>query len=242
MPTLKLDTSTTVTTVPSASFGTCEISTSQTAYGWKFSATAKPVLPELTKDGLSTVNYGVQVNATATSNGVTLFADNVDMIRDKKFAPRVAIKHKATVADQKLDLEVSFAMKGNTATKRTPSEKDVLKFAIGGPAVSGFSPKAEYSTGNDTATMTVSGKVDKAALTLKSEYNLKTSKNALTATVAYPLPEGIKATVEIKDNKSGSVKLAKDRFTLEVPVQSFEKAPDTSKIVLKVKFAKDFDF
>ena len=50
--------------------------------------------------------------------------------------------NKAVVAEQKLDLEASFAMKGNTATKRTPSEKDVLKFAVVGPAVSGFTPKA----------------------------------------------------------------------------------------------------
>ena len=46
----------------------------------------------------------------------------------------------------------------------------------------------------------------------------------------------------MKDDKSGSVKLAKGRYVLEVPVQSFEKAPDTSKIVLKIKYAKDFNF
>ena len=38
MPTIKLDTATTVGTKPSAKFATCEISTSKTVHGWTMKA------------------------------------------------------------------------------------------------------------------------------------------------------------------------------------------------------------
>ena len=60
--------------------------------------------------------------------------------------------------------------------------------------------------------------------------------------MAYPLPEGVKATLEVKDNKSAKVELAKDQFTLEVPVADLT-APSLSadNLTLKVKYSMDFD-
>ena len=64
--------------------------------------------------------------------------------------------------------------------------------------------------------------------------------------MAYPLPEGVKATVEVKDNKSAKIELAKDQsgatFTLEVPVADVT-APSLSAddLTLKVKYSMDFD-
>jgi hypothetical protein len=70
------------------------------------------------------------VNAAATNHGVTLFLDNVDMMKESKFAPRVVMKESVQVGGKKLDVTGSFIMKGNTATKRTASTKDVFKLAV----------------------------------------------------------------------------------------------------------------
>ena len=68
--------------------------------------------------------------------------------------------------------------------------------------ISGFTPKLDYSTGNNTATVEVSGKVDKATVTLKADADIEGKKSKGASAKVFPLPEGVKATVEVKDDKS----------------------------------------
>ena len=139
----------------------------------------------------------------------------------EQFVPRLKIAKSVGVADQS-DVK-ELIPKGNTSAAKdnSPSNSHVVKLGVTAPAISGFTPKLDYSTGNNTATVEVSGKVDKATVTLKADIDVegKKSKGA-SAKVAYPLPEGVKATVEVKDNKSAKVELAKDQFTLEVLLTS----------------------
>ena len=125
------------------------------------------------------------------------------------------------VADQSYDVKAELIPKGNTSAAKdnSPSNSHVVKLGVTALAISGFTPKLDYSTGNNTATVEVSGKVDKATVTLKADIDIegKKSKGA-SAKVAYPLPEGVKATVEVKDDKSAKVELAKDQFTLRFPL------------------------
>ena len=171
-----------------------------------------------------------------------MFFDNLQLLPEKKFAPRFKIAKKVTVADNTFACDATWAMKGNTAEKATPSSKDIIKLNVKAPAVSGFTPTIKYSTGNEVATLELAGAVQKANLTLKGDFDVpKKSKKSLSATVAYPLPEGVKAKVEVKDDKSGKIELTKDKFVLEAPIGKDFKAPTAKDITLKVKFSKTFD-
>ena len=88
------------------------------------------------------------------------------------------------------------------------------------PSMSGFTPTLKYSTGNSVATLEVAGAVSKASITLKGDFDVATKvTKSLTGTVAYPLPEGVKAKVEIKDDQTGKVELTKGQFILEAPIK-----------------------
>lgn len=174
--------------------------------------------------------------------GLTVFFDNLQLLPERKFAPRFKIAKKVSIADATFACDATYIMKGNTSDKATPSTKDVLKLTCKAPAVSGFTPTMKYSTGNDVATLEVAGSVDKASITLKGDFDVANkTKKSLSATVAYPLPEGVKTKVEIKDDKSGKIELTKDVFTLEAPIKAGFKAPGVNDLTLKVKFSKDFD-
>lgn len=174
--------------------------------------------------------------------GLTVFFDNLQLLPEKKFAPRFKVAKKVSIADSTFACDATYIMKGNTSDKATPSTKDVLKLNCKAPAVSGFTPTMKYSTGNEVATLEVAGSVDKASITLKGDFDVATkTKKSLSATVAYPLPEGVKAKVEVKDDKSGKIELTKDKFTLEAPIKAGFKAPSVNDLTLKVKFSKDFD-
>ena len=173
--------------------------------------------------------------------GLTVFFDNLQLLPEK-FAPRFKVAKKLTIAGDTYACDATYIMKGNTSDKCTPSTKDVLKLNCKAPAVSGFTPTIKYSTGNEVATLEVAGAVDKATVTLKGDFDVPNrAKKSLSATVAYPLPEGLKAKVEVKDDKSGKVELAKDKFTIEAPIKAGFKPPSANDVTLKIKFAKDFD-
>ena len=245
MPAVTLNTRTDLTT-SKAKLGTFELTTTTTVEGWKIKATAEPAVPELTKSGLSDFSAEIPaMNAEASKDGITVFLDNLQLIPKKQFVPRLKIAKSVDVADQSYDVKAELIPKGNTSAAKdnSPSNSHVVKLGVTAPAISGFTPKLDYSTGNNTATVEVSGKVDKATVTLKADIDVegKKSKGA-SAKVAYPLPKGVKATVEVKDNKSAKVELAKDQFTLEVPVADLT-APSLSadNLTLKVKYSMDFD-
>jgi hypothetical protein len=249
MPAVTLNTRTDLNT-SKAKLGTFELTTTTTVEGWSIKATAEPVMPELSKSGLSDISAEIPaMNAEASKDGITVFFDNLQLIPKKQFVPRVKIAKSVDVADQTYDVKAELIPKGNTSAAKdnSPSDAHVVKLGVTAPAISGFTPKLDFSTANNTATVEVSGKVDKATVTLKADIDVegKKSKGA-SAKVAYPLPEGVKATVEVKDNKSAKIELAKDQsgatFTLEVPVADVT-APSLSAddLTLKVKYSMDFD-
>jgi len=243
MPAFTLETRGDVKGTQQIKFGTLEIKSSTTVQGWKISGTVLPATPVITKEGLGKFTPGAEVNVeVANKDGVTIFLDNLQLVPDKKFAPRFKIAKKIVVGDATFACDATFAMKGNTAEKATPSTKQILKLTCKAPKVAGFSPTVKYDSGKDTATLEVAGAVDKATVTLKGDFDVpKKSKKSLSATIAYPLPQGIKAKVEIKDDKSGKLELTKDRFTLEAPMGKGFKAPTPADMVLKIKFTKNFD-
>lgn len=247
MTKVSLATRTDVKTAPSVGLGLCDISVSDTVSGWKISAVAQPQIGAVTKDGFGGFN-GVNCDVTASNSDVagldvSMYFDNVDLIPEKKWAPRVSAKKSFEAGDNKFTGEVTYAMKGNTSVlpKRAPLETDILKMSLKCPAVSGFTPKLEYGTLTKTAGCTLDGKVGDVSLTLKANYNLKKESLSHQVTASMKIPDtDVKATVELKDAKKGSLALAMDRYTLSMPI-STDSAPDVKGTVLKVKYSKDFD-
>ena len=191
MPAVTLNTRTDLNT-SKAKLGTFELTTTTTVEGWSIKATAEPVMPELSKSGLSDISAEIPaMNAEASKDGITVFFDNLQLIPKKQFVPRVKIAKSVDVADQTYDVKAELIPKGNTSAAKdnSPSDAHIVKLGVTAPAISGFTPKIDFSTANNTATVEVSGKVDKATVTLKADIDVegKKSKGA-SAKVAYPLP------------------------------------------------------
>jgi len=243
MPKLVVDTRTDIKSKPSAALGSCDIKLEDTVKGWKLCAIAQPKIGAVDKSGFGGFK-GCNVDITATSNDFTVYLDNVDLMPEGKWAPRVSYKKNVEVQGKKYACDATYAMKGNTSIlpNREPLGTDIFKLSVKAPAIGGVTPKVDYGTLTKTATVTLSGKADKADVSLKTDVKLKDSKMAYTANVSYPLPEKMKLAAELKmPSNTGKVSLSKDKYTIELPLKSFDKMPDPMSAVLKIKYCKNFD-
>ena len=190
MPAVTLNTRTDLST-SKAKLGTFELTTTTTVEGWKIKATAEPAVPELTKSGLSDFSAEIPaMNAEASKDGITVFLDNLQLIPRSSSFPASRSPNPWTSPTSPTTSRRSSSPRATPPPRRTtPVQLYVVKLGVTAPAISGFTPKLDYSTGNNTATVEVSGKVDKATVTLKADIDVegKKSKGA-SAKVAYPLP------------------------------------------------------
>lgn len=242
-PKLTVDTRTDIKSEPSAALGTFDIKCKDTVKGWKLEAVLQPKLGKLNKSGFGGIQ-GANLDLIADNGDVFVYFDNVDLIPEGKWAPRVSLKKKLDVSGKKYDTEVTYARKGNTSVlpNREPLATDILKLSVKAPAMSGVTPKLEYGTLTKTAVCTLSGKVEKCDLSLKTQYKINGGKLDYTATAAMPLADGFKASAEAKlPSKSGKVALSKGQYTVELPIKSFDKTPDPMSAVLKIKYSRDFE-
>ena len=230
---------------------TFDVKCSTTTNGYKIAATAKlnKMMPTVDLSsgsrGISAKRADPEVSAEISKSDVTLYHDNLQLAKDGVFAPRFKMAQK--VSDYAVDAEL--AMKGNTAEdrKNKPSSKDVVTVNVKGPKIAGFTPKATYSNGSKGYVLDLAGKIGKVDASLKAEYlpggawNDKSDNVVITGTAWYPLPEGARAKLKIKDDLSGEVELHKGGCWVEIPIKKGFKPPTSEDVSIKYKKAFDFD-
>ena len=130
-----------------------DVKASTVVEGFKITCVVKPATPSVSFDPKFRVNTkppSATADATVAKDGVTLFVDNLqDAVSKKKLAPRVKAERKVTVAGKAYAVDAEIALKGNVKTS------DVVTVSVKAPAVSGFVPKATYSTGPKGASLVV---------------------------------------------------------------------------------------
>ena len=211
--------------------------------GFKVTCVVKPATPSVSFDPKFRVNTkspSATADATVAKDGVTLFLDNLqDAASKRKLAPRVKAERKVTVGGKAYAVDAEIALKGNVKTS------DVVTVSVKAPAVSGFVPKATYSTGPKGASLVVAGDVagGDTNVELKAEHFPKKAgaPTALTATVTQKLPEKMKAKLTLKDDLSGSVELHKGAAFLEAPLGKGGKPPGVGDVVFKYKKSFEVD-
>ena len=211
--------------------------------GFKVTCVVKPATPSVSFDPKFRVNTkspSATADATVAKDGVTLFLDNLqDAASKRKLAPRVKAERKVTVGGKAYAVDAEIALKGNVKTS------DVVTVSVKAPAVSGFAPKATYSTGPKGLSLVVAGDVagGDTNVELKAEHFPKKAgaPTALTATVTQKLPEKMKAKLTLKDDLSGSVELHKGAAFLEAPLGKGGKPPGAGDIVFKYKKSFEYD-
>ena len=147
----------------SAELRVFDVKASTTLDGFKISAAAKPSVPKLQLDGAPKITHprsyaDVDFNAEIAKNDITVYFDNLQLVPDGTFAPRVKAARRVVVGDASFAADVEYAMKGNTANGKTPSAKDVVTINVKGPKVAGFTPKASYSNGSKGASVAAVGR------------------------------------------------------------------------------------
>ena len=211
--------------------------------GFKVTCVVKPATPSVSFDPKFRVNTkspSATADATVAKDGVTLFLDNLqDAASKRKLAPRVKAERKVTVGGKAYAVDAEIALKGNVKTS------DVVTVSVKAPAVSGFAPKATYSTGPKGLSLVVAGDVagGDTNVELKAEHFPKKAgaPTALTATVTQKLPEKMKAKLTLKDDLSGSVELHKGAAFLEAPLGKGGKPPGVGDVVFKYKKSFEVD-
>ena len=219
-----------------------DVKASTVVEGFTVTCTVKPATPSVSfepKVRLNTKPISATAEATVAKDGVTLFLDNLQDLSKKKFAPRVKAERKVTVSGKAYAVDAELALKGNVKTS------DVVTVSVKAPAVSGFVPKATYSTGPKGASLVVAGDVagGDTNVELKAEHFPKKAgaPTALTATVTQKLPEKMKAKLTLKDDLSGSVELHKGAAFLEAPLGKGGKPPGVGDVVFKYKKSFEVD-
>lgn len=243
MPKVVVDTRTDINSVPSAKLGLFDIKAEDTVKGWKVSAVAQPKLGAIDSNGFGGFK-GCNVDVIAKSKEFNIYLDNIDLLPEGKWAPRVSYNKDVDVQGKKYNMELLYAMRGNTSVlpERKPLHTDILKLAVKAPAVGGWSPKFQYGTLTNVVTTELKGKVDKLDVTLKTDYNMTKKSLANQLNLSYPLPEKMKLAAELKlPSKSGKMTLSLDRYAVEVPLKQLNKVPDPKSAVIKIKYSKNFD-
>jgi hypothetical protein len=235
----------------SAELRTFDVKATTTLDGFKITATAKPSVPKLQLDGTPKITHprsysDVDFNAEVSKNDITVYFDNLQLVPDGAFAPRVKLAQRVVVGDASFAVDVEAAMKGNTATGKRPSAKDVITVNVKGPKVAGFTPKASYSNGSKGASVAAAGKIGSVDVEVKAERAGKDG-DAVSVVGWVPLPEGARAKLRLKtsanaaNDASGELEIHKGDFSLEVPIGAGLKPPAVGDVSLKCKRTFEFD-
>jgi len=228
-----------------AKLATLDISTSHKMNDITASIKVQPAGPVVNKNGVVVSKDIPNIDLTFQTavQGCDAFAylDNVN----KGFgAPRLTVKKSVTMGGQKVGLEVTGAMKGNTSVlpKNKPLDTNVLTVQAS-TKVSDVNTSLKYGTLTKMANLELKGKAADAALSLKVDCNTTNRDVAWKATASYPMPEGIMASADINNKMGGVLSLSKSmsgaNYTLEAPYTT-SAGPNMQKAALKVKYNTSF--
>ena len=75
---------------------------------------------------------------------------------------------------------------------------------------------------------------------VKADGNVKTQQfKDAKMTISYPLPEGVKGSLEASTNGSGKITLKRGNVSAKMPLKNFTSAPDFGDVKLEFNYSTD---
>ena len=229
----KINIETEVESVLSEQSATCEklkIRVSETVEGVNLSAKfVLPVNVEVSSKGnLDASMQTSKVDLEAAKDFWKIKLDDVDQnTQNIMDVLKISVREKVSAID-------------STATLEWKAKGNVGKGVLEPPVFEGVKSTLEFDNSKKQLTVTAKKKIDKIDVSLKADANVKTQTfKGGKMTLSYPLPEGVKGSLEASTNGSGKITLRRGNLSAKMPLKNFTSAPNMNDVKLEFNYSTD---
>ena len=229
----KINIETEVESVLSEQSATCEklkIRVSETVEGVNLSAKfVLPVNVELSSKGhLDAKMQTSKVDLEAAKDFWKIKLDDVDQnTQNIMDVLKISVREKVSAID-------------STATLEWKAKGNAVKGILEPPVFEGVKSTLEFDNSKKQLTVTAKKKIDKIDVSVKADANVKTQTfKGGKMTLSYPLPEGVKGSLEASTNGSGKITLRRGNLSAKMPLKNFTSAPNMNDVKLEFNYSTD---
>ena len=229
----KINIETEVESVLSEQSATCEklkIRVSETVEGVNLSAKfVLPVNVEVSSKGNLDANMQTsKVDVEAAKDFWKIKLDDVDQnTQNIMDVLKISVREKVSAID-------------STATLEWKAKGNAVKGILEPPVFEGVKSTLEFDNSKKQLTVTAKKKIDKIDVSVKADANVKTQTfKGGKMTLGYPLPEGVKGSLEASTNGSGKITLRRGNLSAKMPLKNFTSAPNMNDVKLEFNYSTD---
>ncbi len=229
----KINIETEVESVLSEQSATCEklkIRVSETVEGVNLSAKfVLPVNVEVSSKGNLDANMQTsKVDLEAAKDFWKIKLDDVDQnTQNIMDVLKISVREKVSAID-------------STATLEWKAKGNAVKGVLEPPVFEGVKSTLEFDNSKKQLTVTAKKKIDKIDVSVKADANVKTQTfKGGKMTLTYPLPEGVKGSLEASTNGSGKITLRRGNLSAKMPLKNFTSAPNMNDVKLEFNYSTD---
>ena len=229
----KINIETEVESVLSEQSATCEklkIRVSETVEGVNLSAKfVLPVNVEVSSKGNLDANMQTsKVDLEAAKDFWKIKLDDVDQnTQNIMDVLKISVREKVSAID-------------STATLEWKAKGNAVKGILEPPVFEGVKSTLEFDNSKKQLTVTAKKKIDKIDVSVKADANVKTQTfKGGKMTLSYPLPEGVKGSLEASTNGSGKITLRRGNLSAKMPLKNFTSAPNMNDVKLEFNYSTD---
>ena len=200
-----------------------------------------------TVEGVSlSAKFVIPVNTSLSSKGadLSLGTSKVDLEAAKDFwkikLDDVDQNTKSVTDVLKISVREKVDAIDSTATVEWKAKGNAVKAVLEPPVYEGVKSKLEFDNSKKQLTASASKKINKMDVAVKADGNVKTQQfKDAKMTISYPLPEGVKGSLEASTNGSGKITLKRGNVSAKMPLKNFTSAPDFGDVKLEFNYSTD---
>lgn len=189
-----------------------------------------------------TVPVGVELSSKGTGANVSTAKVDLEASKDFWKIKLDGVDQNTTNIMDVLNVSVKekVAAIDSTATVEWKAKGNAVKAVLEPPVFEGVKSKLEFDNSKKQLTLNASTKVDKIDVSLKADANVKTQTfKEGKLTLSYPLPEGVKGSLEASTNGSGKITLKRGNLSAKMPLKDFTSAPNLGDVKLEFNYSTD---
>ncbi len=200
-----------------------------------------------TVEGVSlSAKFVIPVNTSLSSKGadLSLGTSKVDLEAAKDFwkikLDDVDQNTKSVTDVLKISVREKVDAIDSTATVEWKAKGNAVKAVLEPPVYEGVKSKLEFDNSKKQLTASASKKINKMDVAVKADGNVKMQQfKDAKMTISYPLPEGVKGSLEASTNGSGKITLKRGNVSAKMPLKNFTSAPDFGDVKLEFNYSTD---
>ena len=189
-----------------------------------------------------TVPVGVELSSKGSGANVSTAKVDLEASKDFWKIKLDGVDQNTTNIMDVLNVSVKekVAAIDSTATVEWKAKGNAVKAVLEPPVFEGVKSKLEFDNSKKQLTLNASTKVDKIDVSLKADANVKTQTfKEGKLTLSYPLPEGVKGSLEASTNGSGKITLKRGNLSAKMPLKDFTSAPNLGDVKLEFNYSTD---